>query len=577
ILERYGYSCYVALPNRLTPVAPEEVQVSCVVDYLAVRELTGRWSAWLTYGMTFQERKVRALVECDSPRAENRAWIAASLAYVEDELAEDSAIVEALGRLREDPDANVRRAAAWADAPRRRGHTSVNDSDGKESAVSSPSLSRGKYGSLAPDRRWTAGSDPGRRSMSADGERRQKTVILYGNDPSGPTGFGRVVAHLVDAVTCAGHRPLVVPLKAVTDRPSGAEVLVPPETDPRGWQTLQDAVMAEHAPMVISVGDPWDIQGLALARQECPFTWIGYTPVDSTPYPRYVLLTRDPHQYMDVLYAMLRMDQVVTFTDFGAVAVADMLQEAPPGQSKPPVRSIPLGVNPEVFSPQPRIRAREVFSGGVGSDVLLFSCVKVSSARAGFDTLLAAWARYLQLAAEHDPDLAARSKLYLHTALEGEGSSVPLLMKRYGIQHTLLLNPALSAGVTVSDEDMAQIYASSDVVLSAARAEGFGLNILEPMSCGIPCIVPDQGGPAEFGGDGVVRIAVAARYTPEFAVTDFCIVDVEQMAHAMLELARDDQRRAAMGASAHRIARELIWTRFTERWAALIEHRLAVQ
>ncbi len=410
------------------------------------------------------------------------------------------------------------------------------------------------------------------------------TVLLYGDDPAGATGFGRIVAQLVEAVRAAGALPRVVALKG---RPSeaydGAPRIHPSaDTDPRGWQAVQDALGEQACPLLISVGDPWDIQGLVQARQQHRFHWIGVTPVDSTPYPRFVLLTRDPPQYLDVAYVLGHMDQVVTYAPFGAEAVAELFAELLPEllpastapESRPSIETIGLGVDRSVFRPMERGEARRVFQGGVGDDALLVSCVKVNSPRAGFDTLLAAWARYLALAGEVDEPLARRSRLYLHTVAQGEGHSLPLLMQRHGVGASVLLNPGLAADSPVSDLDLAQVHAASDLGISAARAEGFGLPILEALACGVPCIVPDYGAPAGFGGDAVARIPIAATYNPEFAVTDFAIADVEAMASTLLALARDDERRRQMGQAGIAVAREMSWAVFVKRWTSTIETAL---
>jgi len=79
LLARYGYRCYLAQPGRLMPVEPGDLQPSCVVDYLAVRELTGPWSQWLAPPMTEQERQTRIEAERSSPDPVKRAWIEAAL------------------------------------------------------------------------------------------------------------------------------------------------------------------------------------------------------------------------------------------------------------------------------------------------------------------------------------------------------------------------------------------------------------------------------------------------------------------------------------------------------------------
>jgi glycosyltransferase involved in cell wall biosynthesis len=406
-----------------------------------------------------------------------------------------------------------------------------------------------------------------------------KKIIIFGDDPTGPTGFGKIVRHLAAAVVKIGCQPIVVGLKKHYDHPVPGTRIVnaPAQGDAQGFDTLDKLLKAETAALVISVGDPWDIQGLAQIKQARPFPWIGYTPVDSTPYPRYILMTKDPHQYLDVAFLMQQMDHIVTYAEFGRTAVAEMLTRAGtegPLEAQGGIRTIYLGVDPEHYQPQAKAEARQRFQGAMNTDMLLFSCMKVNSIRAGFDTLFAAWSTYLSLAAGVDPALAERSKLYLHTAIDNGGYPVTLLMQRYGLENSIMLNPGIKPGKCFPEAVIAAAHNASDIVVSAARGEGFGLNILEALSCGVPCIVPDYGCPAEYGGEAVWRVPIAATFNPEFATTDFAIVDKQAMAAGMLALARDPEKRARMGNRGREIAKTLTWDVFIGKWAELLEEVL---
>ncbi len=91
----------------------------------------------------------------------------------------------------------------------------------------------------------------------------------------------------------------------------------------------------------------------------------------------------------------------------------------PPGMKLSGVTRIYLGVDTQIYRPREKVQARAVLSGAVTPEMFLFSCVKVNSMRAGFDTLLEAWAKYLEKAWARDPVLAGSSKLYLHTNVVG--------------------------------------------------------------------------------------------------------------------------------------------------------------
>jgi len=402
----------------------------------------------------------------------------------------------------------------------------------------------------------------------------KRKIAVFGDDPTGPTGFGKVVKYLAAAVLAAGCQPVVIGLKKHHGPPL-------PETriinavergDPQGFDTLIDVLKTEGIDIVISIGDPWDIQGLPRVKEQRPFTWIGYTPVDSTPYPRYILLTKEPHQYLDVAFLMQRMDRIVTYSNFGKKAVRKMLTGIAADKALPlDIENIYLGVDSTRYAPRNKLEARELFGGAVSPDTVLFACMKVNSIRAGFDTLFAAWAAYLDKAGKIDAALAARSKLYLHTAIENGGYPITLLMRRYGLENSVLLNPGIKPGDCFPEKIIAATHNAADIVVSTARGEGFGLNILEAMSCAVPCIVPDYGCPAEYGDRAVSRIPIAATFNPEFATTDFAIVDAEAMATSMLALALDPEKRVRMGERGRKVAAAMTWKVFIKKWTATIE------
>ena len=398
-------------------------------------------------------------------------------------------------------------------------------------------------------------------------------VIIFGDDPTGYTGFGKIVDHLVNSVAEAGGHPIVVSLKVSLEPNYQKAKIVNAAalSDPQGWQTLERILIEEKAKMLISIGDPWDIQGVVALKKQHSFTWIGYTPVDATPYPRYILLAKNPPQYLDTAVLLQAMDRIITYSDFGKKAIRRMLEEAHKhtAQDVPlrPLQRIYLGVDDNFYTPRNKSESRKIFANMVSSKSMLFTCIKVNSQRAGFDSLLNAFALYLEKAGT---PLADRSRLYLHTNVEGGDHQIQIIMQRYGLENHLLLNPDIKPGNGLPEKIMQDIHNATDIAVSATRAEGFGLNILEAMSCQVPCIVPDYGGPAEYGQSAVAKIPIAASYHPEFAVTDFKIVDVKKMAQIMLELARDQHKRVRMGKAGRKIAQTMSWEQFKTDWKNLM-------
>ena len=58
------------------------------------------------------------------------------------------------------------------------------------------------------------------------------------------------------------------------------------------------------------------------------------------------------------------------------------------------------------------------------------------------------------------------------------------------------------AGFTKDREELAQVYASSDVMLHGSAAETFGLGVAEAICSGLPIVAPSVGGAADLVGSG---------------------------------------------------------------------------
>ncbi|MGD0798157.1 MAG: glycosyltransferase family 4 protein [Acidobacteriaceae bacterium] len=101
-------------------------------------------------------------------------------------------------------------------------------------------------------------------------------------------------------------------------------------------------------------------------------------------------------------------------------------------------------------------------------------------------------------------------------------------------------------------EDMAGVYASLDVMVSASRQEGLPMAILEGMASGRAMVVTAVGEVPKLVEDGQTGVLVAAE-------------DVDALAAGIAGLVRDPERRARLGAA----AREMVRAEYSaERMAA---------
>lgn len=143
-----------------------------------------------------------------------------------------------------------------------------------------------------------------------------------------------------------------------------------------------------------------------------------------------------------------------------------------------------------------------------------------------------------------------------------EGSTLDIIGD--GSERSALEQRAREAGVEgrvrfvgwVSQAEAARRLQSADVLLLPSVRECGGAVVLEAMATGLPCIVTDWGGPADYVNDqcGVL--------VPPTSRADM----VEGFARAMRELAADSELRTRLGEAARRrILEEFDWERKVDR------------
>jgi glycosyltransferase involved in cell wall biosynthesis len=86
-----------------------------------------------------------------------------------------------------------------------------------------------------------------------------------------------------------------------------------------------------------------------------------------------------------------------------------------------------------------------------------------------------------------------------------------------------------------------EVYAASDALVLCTVFEPFGRCIIEAMAMGVPCIVPDSGGPPEIVRAGIDGLLFDAR-------------SPAALAGSLRALLVDDQMRIELGQSARRRA-----------------------
>ena len=178
----------------------------------------------------------------------------------------------------------------------------------------------------------------------------------------------------------------------------------------------------------------------------------------------------------------------IAMSRFGAEALADL---------RP--LYVPHGVATEVFQPQDQARVRA--RARIPKDAFVVGIVAVNKGAPSRKSLAEMLEAFAIFRSRHDDAL-----LYLHTELTGaqSGTHLPSLLEdlRVDEEAVMVVDQYRYLYEPFAPEDMAERYASFDVLMNASMGEGFGLTVLEAQACGVPAIVTDFTAMREVCGAG---------------------------------------------------------------------------
>ncbi len=180
------------------------------------------------------------------------------------------------------------------------------------------------------------------------------------------------------------------------------------------------------------------------------------------------------------------------------------------------IRIYPRGIDVERFHPAKR---NGVFrKHGIGDETLKLLYVGRVSKEKNLPLLEAAFRKVLSTGAR------------VQLVVVGDGPY------RETMAHNLADLPVLFTGY-LGGEELAEVFASSDVFVFPSTTDTFGNVVLEAQASGIPVIVTDEGGPSENLLPGKTGLVCRAN-------------DADALAEAMAVLAKDPARCKAMGRDA---------------------------
>jgi glycosyltransferase involved in cell wall biosynthesis len=311
-------------------------------------------------------------------------------------------------------------------------------------------------------------------------------ILWISNAPWYPSGYGSQTRQVGSRIAKAGYEiEFVANTGTFGDREWEGLLVRGSGADRYSRDSVREDLERSKADVVVSLYDAW----VYTEQGHDPFEGLtnvwGWVPVDHYPTPL-------------ALYAWLEHHNAIAMSNFGYRCLSDTSR----GFEKAGARAFPVVYAPhavdDVFAPTDR-GFRQMID--VPAAAYLVGIVAANNGtsvydRKGFSDMSAALARFM----DAHPDVY----LYVHTLMTTHDgidlvrrfdfTGIPRDRTRWADQYAL-------KKMAVSDEQMARIYSSFDVLLGTSRGEGFGLPGIEAQACGTPVILSNWTAQAELVGE----------------------------------------------------------------------------
>jgi glycosyltransferase involved in cell wall biosynthesis len=281
-------------------------------------------------------------------------------------------------------------------------------------------------------------------------------ILLHGNAPFVPSGYGGQFALLAPRLASLGHEVAISAFCGI----SGTAVqwegipVYPGGMNPYGADVIAGHARDFGADLVITLMDIWGLgqQGWDALASLNAASWM---PIDC-----------DPLSVLDTEALAASKVRPIAMSQFGRQLL---------GLGGFDPLYVPHGIDTSVFCPQDKGECRDLLNVPREAFVVGINAAN-ADVRKAFPEQFAAFA----ILHNRHPD----SILLVHTFPHGPGMDLGRLAMRLGIQHAIRFSDAhkyATGGYTAAD--LAAWYSTLDVYSGATRAEGFGLPVLEAQAC----------------------------------------------------------------------------------------------
>jgi len=395
----------------------------------------------------------------------------------------------------------------------------------------------------------------------------RKTRLLLVGDGAVPTGFGRVLNHIGNALyadyevhhLAVNYRgdPHVLPWKLY---PAGSH------GDVYGQNRLGHLITKIKPRLILTLADLHTMAGYAetFKHHRKDILTIGYFPVDGAPLSPTIAENLVPY------------DHLVAFNQFGVSTMSEALAEAAKRSDQVFARTfevIPHGVETRTYFPldeeigKDRSQAkRELFPD---TEEYRNSFIVLNGNRNQSRKRIDLTMKGFALFAKGKPNTV---KLYLHMGTKDLGWDIVELAKRLRIDDRLLLTSREPTLAWESEETLNLIYNACDVGINTSNGEGWGLVSFEHAATGACQIIPYHTGCGEIWQGAAELMQPTSTSTNISLMTEDQDLSPETVAESLERVYSDSHYRENLALKAIQHVRQPCydWVTIGEKWKAYL-------
>jgi glycosyltransferase involved in cell wall biosynthesis len=312
-------------------------------------------------------------------------------------------------------------------------------------------------------------------------------VLLHGNAPHLPTGYGQQMALLAPRIASLGHEVAISAFCGIQGTRSAWNGI---DVFPGGLEAYGNDVITGHAQvfgadLVLTLMDAWVLYPdvVSSLNMAC---WM---PVDCTPL-----------SVMDRKFLRESGVTPIAMSEFGRRQLADAGFEA---------KYAPHGLDTSVFAPGDKAAARAAIGVPQDAYVIGINMANIDAMRKAFPEQFAAFAMFRKAHPE--------AMLLMHSHQTGPGTGLDLrdMVNRLDIGDAVRwTHPYQYTCGGYSPQEMARWYACLDLYSGCTFAEGFGLPLLEAAACGIPAVTTDFSAMPQVAGPQALKVGTEPFWNP---------------------------------------------------------------